>query len=118
MKKVFIFLTFCLFFNQNVLSDTLDMAKNYSYEGSVQYINRNFDDASNLYKKSLDIRKKLNFKNEHYVTVLKLYLYAQWKTNNFCQTNIESGDYLLLISNDDKDFLYDFNHMNSECEKF
>jgi hypothetical protein len=117
MKKMFLILTMCLFFNQNVYSETLDMAKNYSYQASVQYINRNFDDASSLYKKSLDIRKKLNFKNEHYVTVLKLYIYAQWRTDNFCNINIDSGDYLLLINNNDKEFLYDFNFMNSGCEK-
>lgn len=118
MKKLFLFLTFCLLFNQNVNSDTLDMARNYSYQASVQYINRNFDDASNLYKKSLDIRRKLNFKNDHYLTVLKLYIYAQWKINNFCNMSIDSGDYFMLTNSDDREFIHDFNFMSSTCEKF
>lgn len=118
MKKLFIILTMCLFFNQNVNSDTIDIARNYSYEASVQYINRNFEDASNLYKKSLDIRKKLNFKNDHYLIVLKLYIYAQWHANSFCNMNIDSSDYFMLNNSNDKEFIHDFNFMNNACEKF
>lgn len=118
MKKVFLLLTLCLLFNQNIKSDTLDMAKNYSYQASVQYINRNFDDASILYKKSLDIRRKLNFKNEHYLTVLKLYLYSQWRIDNFCNITIDSHDYFMITNHNDQEFLHDFNFMNSTCEKF
>ena len=108
----------CLFFNQSVFSETELVAKNYSYQASVDYINRDFAKASEGYAKSLQIRKKLNLKNEHYITILKLYMYAQWKINNFCNINIDSSDYLMLTTTNDNEFNHDFKFMNSYCENF
>jgi len=115
MKKLFIILTMCLFFNQNVRSETELMAKNYSYEASVHYINRDFDKASEFYKKSLQIRKKLNLVNNHYVTILKLFIYSEFHKGDGCDIVLDGKDYWLLLTDDDKEFSYDYKKIMNNC---
>lgn len=115
MKKLFIILTMCLLFNQNVYSETELVAKNYSYEASVHYINRDFNKASEFYQKSLQIRKKLNLVNNHYVTILKLFIYSEFHKGDGCDIILDSKDYLLLLSDDDKEFSYDYKKIVSNC---
>lgn len=115
MKKIFLFLTLCLLFNQSVYSDTIDMAKNYSYEASVHYINRNFDKASEGYAKSLQIRKKLNLINNHYVTILKLFIYSEFHRGDGCNISLDSKDFWLLLTDDDREFAYDYKKIINNC---
>ena len=115
MKKTFIILTMCLFFSQNVYSETELLAKNYSYEASVHYINRNFDKASEFYQKSLQIRKKLNLINDNYVIILKLFIYSEFHRGDGCDIVLDSKDYLLLLNDNDKEFEYDYKKIINNC---
>jgi hypothetical protein len=115
MKKLFLILTMCLFFNQSVLAETELMAKNYSYEASVHYINRDFDKASEFYKKSLQIRRKLNLVNNYYVTILKLFIYSEFHKGDSCNIVLDGKDYFLLLSDDDKEFSYDYKKIINNC---
>ena len=118
MKKLFIILTMCLLFNQSAYSETELVAKNYSYEASVHYINRDFIKASEFYLKSLQIRKKLNLINSHYITILKLFIYSEFHKGDGCNIVLDGGDYYLLLSDDDKDFSYDYKKIISACFSF
>lgn len=111
--KTFIFI--CLFFVQNVYCETELMAKNYSYEASVHYINRDFDKASEFYQKSLKIRKQLGLINSHYLTVLKLFIYSEFHRGDGCNIVLDSKDYWLLLTDDDKDFNYDYKKIINNC---
>ena len=115
MKKMFLILTMCLFFNQGVYSETELVAKNYSYEASVHYINRDFDKASEGYAKSLQIRKKLNLINDHYVTILKLFIYSEFHRGDGCNIVLDSKDYWLLLADNDKEFAYDYKKIINNC---
>jgi hypothetical protein len=105
----------CLFFNQSVLAETELMAKNYSYEASVHYINKDFDKASEFYQKSLQIRKKLNLINNNYVIILKLFIYSEFHKGDNCNITIDSKDHFLLISDNDKEFENDYKKIMNNC---
>jgi tetratricopeptide (TPR) repeat protein len=91
------------------------MAKNYSYQASVYYINRDFDKASEFYQKSLEIRKKLGNIDKNYITVLKLFILSKYRTGDFCSISLSENDRMLLIGDNDLDFLYEFNMIKSSC---
>ena len=115
MKKLFLILTMCLFFNQSVFSETELVAKNYSYQASVDYINRDFAKASEGYAKSLQIRKKLNLINDHYITILKLFIYSEFHRGDGCNISLDSKDFWLLLMDDDKEFAYDYKKIINNC---
>lgn len=118
MKKIIIILAVCLLFNQSVYSETELVARNYSYEASVYYINRDFTKASELYSKSLAIRKKLNLVNNHYLTILKLFIYSEFHRGDGCNISLDARDYWLLLSDDDRDFSYDYKKIIGSCSDF
>jgi hypothetical protein len=70
---------------------------------------------SNAFQKSLKIRKQLNLINAHYITVLKLFILSKYRTGDFCSINLSEDDRMLLVGDNDLDFLYEFNMIKSSC---
>jgi hypothetical protein len=111
--KLIIFI--CLFFIQNVHSNTLDEAKQFSYQGSLHYINREFNESVKKFNKSLEIRKKLGNIDKNYITVLKLFILSKYRTGDFCSISLSEDDRMLLIGDNDLDFLHEFGMIRSSC---